>query len=161
MNDKEFYKREKFIEAYELSCGNVAASCRVAGIARKTFYNWIKSDSPKNLEFRRRLEEIRPGEKLGDMAEFVIWQHLINGNVDAAKFVLEKNKLLAARGYQDIPPDTKEPHEKEFRRLRRYIQKLADETGVDYQTELRDFLKLFKEVLDKPVYEKLLSELEN
>jgi hypothetical protein len=51
--------------------------------------------------------------------------------------------------------------EKEFRRLRRYIQNLADETGVDYQTELRDFLNLFKEVLDEPVYDKLMGELEN
>jgi len=65
-------------------CGNVSASCRVAEIARKTFYNWLKSDSPKNLEFPRRLEEIRPGERLNDMAEFVIWQHLMNGDVEVA-----------------------------------------------------------------------------
>src|SRR5215207_9195679 len=65
---EEFTKREKFLNAYELSCGNVSAACRIAGIVRKTFYNWIKSDSPINLEFRRRLEAIRPGERLGDMA---------------------------------------------------------------------------------------------
>ena len=60
-----------------------------------------------------------------------------------------------------MPPDTEAADEKEFRRLRRYVQKLANESGVDYQTELRDFLTLFKDFLDEPVYERLLSELEN
>lgn len=157
--DKESEKRERFLEAYDLTCGNVSASCRVSGIPRRTYYNWLKSKSPEHVEFRRLLAEIIPGQRLGDMAELVLLCHLKMGSLDAAKFVLSKNRFLAGRGYRDKPLETEKADEKELRNTRRYIEKLALENETDYDTELRKYLNEFKEILDKEIYEKLASEL--
>lgn len=37
-------KKEKFIEAYKKTNGNITDSSSVAGIARQTYYNWLEND---------------------------------------------------------------------------------------------------------------------
>jgi hypothetical protein len=159
--DEDTERREKFLEVYELSCGNVSASCRASGIPRRTYYNWLNSNSAPNVEFRRRLEEIKPGERLFDMAELVVWHHLNMGDLNAAKFVLTKNKHAYSRGYQDKPSDIESPIEKEYQQLRRFIQKMARENGVDYLAELRDFINEFEGVVEKEILGRLKRELES
>lgn len=44
--------KEAFLEAMKKNFGNVAASCRVVGIARKTAYQWAKEDP----EFKAEME---------------------------------------------------------------------------------------------------------
>jgi hypothetical protein len=157
--DDEDEKREKFLEAYELTCGNVSASCRASGVPRRTYYNWMRSKAPRNAEFRSRMEEIKPGERLADLAELVILQHLMAGSLPAAKLVLTKNKLLYSRGYQSKPLETESLEEKEYQQLRRFIQKQAAESGVDYKTELQNFLNMFADQLNKQFLEKFRQEL--
>lgn len=157
--DEDTEKRDKFLECFELTCGNISASCAAAGIGRKTYYNWLKSDAPINVRFRKDLEEIRPGERLFDLAELVVLKHLEAGSLAAAQIVLMKNRHAAARGYVEKMPDTISNEDKEFLAIKRKIEEQAEKFGVDYQTELREFLDEYKNHLKPQIVEKLASEL--
>lgn len=37
-------KKDKFIEAYKTTNGNITDSASIAGIERKTYYNWLEAD---------------------------------------------------------------------------------------------------------------------
>ena len=41
----EHLKKQKFIEAYKVTNGNITDSSSIAGIARGTYYNWLKDDN--------------------------------------------------------------------------------------------------------------------
>lgn len=38
-------KKEKFLEAYKSTNGNITDSASIAGVDRGTYYNWLKDDS--------------------------------------------------------------------------------------------------------------------
>ena len=38
-------KKEKFIDAYKKTNGNITDSASVVGISRQTYYNWLEKDS--------------------------------------------------------------------------------------------------------------------
>jgi hypothetical protein len=46
--------KESFLNALKANLGNVSKASEIIGIARKTFYDWCKSDE----EFKSRAEEI-------------------------------------------------------------------------------------------------------
>jgi hypothetical protein len=54
--------RKKVIYACRKTCGNVTAPCDFAGIDRKTFQRWMRSTTPVNLKFQRRINAIEPIE---------------------------------------------------------------------------------------------------
>lgn len=37
-------KKQKFVEAYKTTNGNITDSASIAGIDRRTYYNWLESD---------------------------------------------------------------------------------------------------------------------
>lgn len=56
-------KKERFLEAYKRSWGNISVACEAVGIVRQTFYNWRDKD-PK---WFAKVVEIE--ERTLDMAE--------------------------------------------------------------------------------------------
>ena len=52
MTTKE--KKYKFLEVFEKYLGNISQSCKVIGIDRKTYYNWINKDN----NFKNKVNEI-------------------------------------------------------------------------------------------------------
>lgn len=43
-------KKDKFIEAYKKTNGNITDSASIAGIARATYYNWLEKDDKFALQ---------------------------------------------------------------------------------------------------------------
>ena len=83
--DKKIAKKG-FIEAYEKSFGNILVSCKTVGIARQTYYNWIKKLVYSKID-KYSNEDLNDKYKL---------QGLLNNNkVDKkSKSSFEKNKLI-------------------------------------------------------------------
>lgn len=101
-------RRRLFLAAYEAYCGNVTAACSYAGIGRRTFYRWIKSKSRINVKFRAKLALVMPEERFLDLAEGVVLEKvMVNRNLDAAKFVLDRKGR--SRGYEAKPAEIKPP----------------------------------------------------
>jgi len=63
--------KAKFIESFFKLTGNISALCRLVGITRQTYYEWIKKDQ----EFQQAIENEHEG--LVDFAESKMW-NLIN-----------------------------------------------------------------------------------
>lgn len=103
--------RQRFIEAYERTCGNVSASCEYAGISRQTYYRWIKSLTPVNIRFRERIKLVRANDRLVDLAESRLMQKVADGDIAAIIFTLktkgrdrgwnERDGLDFGRGYTE------------------------------------------------------------
>jgi len=87
-------KRQKeFLVALDLKLGNISKTCEEFGISRQTIYIW----SEKYEDFRLELEEVR--EKLLDAAEALYRNAVLNGDLEAAKFILRT--IGRKRGYGD------------------------------------------------------------
>jgi hypothetical protein len=85
--------KKTFIEAYARSFGNVLVSCKTIGIARQTYYNWLKADP----EFAKEIEEIEPQERFLDFLEGKLVEKINNGDTTSIIFALKtKGKK---RGY--------------------------------------------------------------
>lgn len=84
-------KRKVFLDAYELSAGNVSHACKGAGISRQTYYNWLdKFDT-----FKKGIAEIDEATK--DFAESILMKMLQEKNVTATIFYLKTK--CKDRGY--------------------------------------------------------------
>src|SRR5262245_23035656 len=101
-NAKPPETRKLFLLAYEETCGNISASCAAAGIARKTFYRWVQSPSRVNQKFRDRLGRIKPEERFLDLAEAVVVKKLRDGDLTAARFILDKRGKSRGYGNDDV-----------------------------------------------------------
>lgn len=85
-------QKERFIEAYQKSFGNVSQSCKAIGIARQTYYNWLKDS-----EFETQLQEIKPKDLFLDFVESKLVEKINSGDTTAIIFALKtKGK---PRGY--------------------------------------------------------------
>ena len=83
--------KEKFIENFELSLGNISISCEASGISRQTYYNWIKQD----LGFATKCKDIE--ERNLDLAEMKLLNAIREGKTAELLFYLKtKGKK---RGY--------------------------------------------------------------
>tara|TARA_R100001015_G_C4526319_1_gene93934 strand:- start:317 stop:652 length:336 start_codon:yes stop_codon:yes gene_type:complete len=84
-------KKKTLLEALEKSLGVVSTACKKAGISRRTYYNWINTDS----NFKKSVEDIN--EMALDFAESKLYELIKDSNVAATLFYLKtKGK---ARGY--------------------------------------------------------------
>lgn len=154
--------RERFYAAWEKSFGNVSWSCAMAGIDRKTYYRWINSDHPADVEFRRRLAEIRPQEAQMDAAEYALAEQIAKGDMRAIELVLKSPKA-AARGYYTPPPSTAEHREREqLAKLRSILEQAAESEGISFDAAVKQFLESgFDRYYPRPVVDKLISEAVN
>jgi hypothetical protein len=86
-------KQRVFIEAYQKSAGNISHSCKIANIARQTYYEWIdKSD-----KFKSALEDII--EENHDFVESKLLQAIKEDNLSAIQFYLKTK--AKDRGYTE------------------------------------------------------------
>jgi hypothetical protein len=84
-------KREDFLQAYELSGGNVSVSCKKIKISRETYYRWCREDR----EFDKKCREV--DESLLDLAETMLMKAIKDGKTAELIFFLKtKGKV---RGY--------------------------------------------------------------
>ncbi|KKQ77842.1 MAG: hypothetical protein A3A96_01975 [Candidatus Zambryskibacteria bacterium RIFCSPLOWO2_01_FULL_39_39] len=67
----------------------IEMACTMAGIDRKTYYNWVK----KNKEFAKKAEEaIQQGRMyISDVSESVIFSLISEKDLNAARFYLTHN----------------------------------------------------------------------
>ena len=55
MNKTEHIKKKAIIEALIKSLGVVSTACKIVGIGRTTFYDWLKDDK----DFKKEVEDIQ------------------------------------------------------------------------------------------------------
>lgn len=51
--------KERFLKNFSRTYGNIAKSCKSVGIARNTYYNWLKDDSDFNQKIKDTVECIK------------------------------------------------------------------------------------------------------
>ncbi len=86
-------KKQKIIELYKLTFGNVTKSCEALHISRTTFYQWLKDD----VDFKAEIENTSPDDLIVDFAEDALIGRIRAGDTTAIIFTLKtKGKK---RGY--------------------------------------------------------------
>ena len=115
-------KKDKFIDAYKKTNGNITDSASIAGIERKTYYNWLKDDNTFALEILdseanlndeiRQVLIAKAGE--GDMTAVIFYlknrhpdfkQNGLNVNVDT-KIVVFPSELMEKYGVASSPENS-------------------------------------------------------
>ena len=78
---------------------NIAKTCRIVGVTRTTYYNWMN----KNEVFREKFEELK-NEKL-DLAESILFQNMQHENkfVSNAAVIFYLKTKGRERGYEERP----------------------------------------------------------
>jgi hypothetical protein len=76
-------KKEKFIETYKKTFGHITDTCRVIGIDRGTYYNWLESDK----DFLKRIMDAE-GDLNDDIRQVLI-DKAANGDMTAVIFYLK------------------------------------------------------------------------
>ena len=80
--DKLDTQKRAALEALEKSLGVVTTACKSIGLARSTFYEWLKEDS-----FKQAVNEIQ--EVAIDFAESQLHKQIADGNTSATIFYLK------------------------------------------------------------------------
>lgn len=78
-------------EALEKTLGNVTSACKLTGISRMQYYNWMNTDAA----FRKQVEEIEHVSL--DFAESKLMSKIKDGNIQAIIFFLKTRGK--SRGY--------------------------------------------------------------
>jgi hypothetical protein len=91
MDKNRHIKKEAVLEALEKSLGVVTTAVKSVGVARSTYYKWLKEDE----DFSKKVKDI---ENIAlDFAESQLHSQMSNGNTSATIFYLKtKGKK---RGY--------------------------------------------------------------
>jgi len=103
----EHLKKEKFIETYKATMGNITESASVAGIARGTYYNWLEADSDFALQI------LDCEADLNDSIRQVLIEKAGSGDMTAVIFYLKNrhpdfkqkeqpSTLVQINNYKDI-----------------------------------------------------------
>ena len=76
-------KKQKFIEAYKSTNGNITDSAQIVGIERKTYYNWLEKDKDFALAI------MDSEANLNDEIRQVLIQKAAEGDMTAVIFYLK------------------------------------------------------------------------
>lgn len=90
--------KKQLIEALEKSLGVVTTACKNVGIARSTFYEWLKDE-----KFKKQVDDIQ--NIALDFAESQLHKQIMDGNTSATIFYLKtkgKNRGYFEKTQQDI-----------------------------------------------------------
>lgn len=96
-NAKTSKTRADFLHAFEETFGNISASCEYAGIARLTFYRWMKSESRINKKFQAKIALLQPVERQLDFLEGMLMKRAAAGDTTAIIYGLKTKGIK--RGY--------------------------------------------------------------
>jgi hypothetical protein len=77
-------KKEKFVDAYKKTIGNITDSASIAGIARATYYNWLAKDKDFAIKI------LDSEANLNDEVRQVLIQKAYDGDMAAVIFYLKK-----------------------------------------------------------------------
>ncbi len=77
-------KKDKFIEAYQSTNGNITDSASIAGIGRRTYYEWIENDNNFALQI------MDSEANLNDEIRQVLISKAAEGDMTAVIFYLKK-----------------------------------------------------------------------
>ena len=96
--------KEKFLDNFKMSLGNISISCEASGISRQTYYNWIKQDP----DFANQCKDIE--ERNLDLAEMKLLNAIREGKTAELLFYLktkgkkrgyvERQEITGAEGQQ-------------------------------------------------------------
>ncbi len=86
---KKYHKQAPLLEQLR-SVPNVSIACERVGIARNTFYTWLKDDP----EFKQAVDEAlkRGVDSVSDLAESKLIAHINNGSMRAIEYWLDNHK---------------------------------------------------------------------
>jgi hypothetical protein len=101
------YKKEKpFLECLTKTC-NKSLCCEKIGISRQSVYRW----EAKDPRFRYEVEEaLQMGtDHICDIAENTLVKKAREGNIQAAKIILENNKKAYRKPREQTPPEFMKP----------------------------------------------------
>jgi hypothetical protein len=87
-------KRERFVLSLAETLGNVTEACKLAGISRRTYYNWYE-ESP---EFRQAVQDVHE-TRLDMLEEAALKKALEKQDTTMLIFLLKTQ--AAQRGYQE------------------------------------------------------------
>lgn len=88
--------KKDFLIAFRESLGNVSHACDAIGVARSTYYDWLKSDP----EFKKEDDDAR--QRTVDAVESVLYDLIVNEkNPTATIFFLKANPLMGQRRYRE------------------------------------------------------------
>ena len=76
-------KKQKFLETYKATNGNITDSASVVGIARRTYYNWLESD----MDFTMQILDSEAD--LNDSIRQVLIEKAASGDMTAVIFWLK------------------------------------------------------------------------
>lgn len=82
MNKTE-HNKKAVLEALEKSLGVVTTACKLAGVGRTQYYQWLKDDS----EFRKQVDDV--ANITLDFAESQLHKQIKDGSVPATIFYLK------------------------------------------------------------------------
>lgn len=77
------HNKKKILEALEKSFGIVTTACKVVGVGRTQFYQWLKDDA----EFKEQVDDLQ--NVTLDMAESQLHKQILDGNTTATIFYLK------------------------------------------------------------------------
>ena len=76
-------KKRKVLEALEKTLGVITPACRMAGIDRSVFYDWLKNDK----DFKKKVDEMK--EVALDFAESALFKQIESKNPVSTIFYLK------------------------------------------------------------------------
>lgn len=151
--ERESTKRlkELFLNILEKNRGLISSVCEKTGIARGTYYNWLKTDK----EFKEKVDEIMRAKP--EMLEDILYVAAVKGDIGAAKFILshthpdykkksknEKDSVVHIYHHVDKKPEKQETSFSQMvwaeaaRRRKEALAKMAAE-------EVKDKIPVFEE----------------
>ena len=98
-------KKEKFIEAYKATNGNITDSSSIAGISRQTYYDWLEADNNFALQI------MDSEANLNDEIRQVLIEKAASGDMTAVIFYLKNRHpdfkpqpqtLVQVNNYKDV-----------------------------------------------------------